>query len=549
MPAGLPPLGLQAEVVYPDGSTTRWDSQSQAKDIPTGISFRTKRFDGFGDGSMTLHRRIDIDYPDLRLLGGLNLIGADGSIAYEGRIATAPKSVTAGQGHQVTVQTQGWMSSARDQPLVEVYVDRDLSKWGPMSRQRRIDTAAVNYTKQNAASVLADSSGTPVVETAFADSWVSPQLASSEAWWAPTAGVPIGKLYYNFVAYAAAGMNPADPKWSVAAILTADDRNAATIASASLWPTPASGYLAGGASTTAAMLQLRYDATPFGTQGQGYYAHWKDTAVYGNHGLPLHGTDPQGVYASDVIKDICSRFCPNINATAITPTTFVIPHLSFLTDTDPYDAFLEVNKYHRFGLEVYEKRSLRFSPLDFTDWDWEVRASDLGTSFQLQGDDVQHLVNGVVVHYRDLLTGRDTRLHPATYTALKDPNPNNPATVAGVNRYTSLTLSAPTTQAGALQIGAAFLAEFVQVMAPGTITVTGHIRDRAGHFQQVWKVRAGDRVAITDSPNDRPRLIVETDYSHDAKTLNMSVDASFKKLDAVLDRINVALQASNVQSP
>jgi hypothetical protein len=95
--------------------------------------------------------------------------------------------------------------------------------------------------------------------------------------------------------------------------------------------------------------------------------------------------------------------------------------------------------------------------------------------------------------------------------------------------------------AAAAQIGRIALAEFNLPKAPGTITVTGHIKDRAGHWQQGWRVRAGDTVAITDHPNDRPRLVTETTWDHDSKTLTISVEGPAHRLDAVLDRITTIL--------
>lgn len=355
-------------------------------------------------------------------------------------------------------------------------------------------------------------------------------------------------------------MNTADP-WEVTAALVTNDTGSfpgsGPIISPNMWPTPAAGYLSSaGASdpTYAAWIALQAPAASgpgvtLGTAGQTYYAHWPDLAVYGAHTVPLRGADPKGVFASDIIKDICTRFCPKINPGQVTPTSFVIPHLSFLNDTAPYDGFLKVNKYHRFGLEVYENRTLRFAPIDLTDYDWEVRLDDPGTTVQLQGDDAASLANGIVVHYTDLATGRSSRLDPVALPALGDPNPDNPANRAGIRKWTSLTISSPTTQTGASQIGAAYLAEFNQTQSPGTITVSGHIRDRSGHWQQGWKVRSGDRVAVTDLPNDRPRLITNTDWQHDAKTLSISVDSSFKRLDAVLARFDVALAASNLALP
>jgi hypothetical protein len=155
----------------------------------------------------------------------------------------------------------------------------------------------------------------------------------------------------------------------------------------------------------------------------------------------------------------------------------------------------------------------------------------------------------VIVRYRDLSTGYDTRLTPESHAELQDPSPNNQATLNGLRLYTTLTLSEPTTEGAALQMGRAYLAEFNQAPAPGSITVTGHIRDRAGHWQQGWKVRASDRLIISDLPNDSVRVVGETEWNHDSKTLTIAVDSSFKRLDAVLARLGVAVEASNLSLP
>jgi hypothetical protein len=164
----------------------------------------------------------------------------------------------------------------------------------------------------------------------------------------------------------------------------------------------------------------------------------------------------------------------------------------------------------------------------------------------LQGDSTSDLANGIAVSYQDVATARPGRLTPDSHAELRDPNDSNPATLHGLNVWTELSLSSPTTSDAALQLGRAALAEYNQPKSPGTINVQGHIRDRAGHYQPVWKVRAGDRIIISDHANDRPRLVVESDYQHDTKTISLAVDSSFKRLDAVLDRLGTALRASGL---
>jgi hypothetical protein len=540
-----PPLALQVELVYPDGTTTRWDKDArEAKDRATGITFRTQRYAGFADAQLTLNRRIDLEYPDLGLLDGLNLIGHDGSVAYEGRIAAMPRNLQTTP--QITVQAQGWMSHAKDEPFVEVYVDRDLSKWTSPSRTRVAKQVGENFGLGSNSQLL-DESGQPAVEIGFNDTWVSPYLPLAEAWWLPQPEVKLAALYYSLVG-GSPNMILEDAKWKVRAQLSSDDQGTATDI-VSLWPGPKAGYLEATEARTAAMVQLYYETSPGGTAGANFYAHFEKLAVYGDHSISVVGEDPGGFYVSELITNIAQRFAPKLDTSGIQATTFPVPHASFLTDTLPYDAFQTLNAYHRWELAVYEKRKLLYWPIDLSDYDWEVRLSDPGTTVSLQGDDTANLCNGVVVNYRDLATGYQTRLSPDVYSELRDESPDNPANLNGLKLYTPMTLSVPTTKEGAIQIGRSFLAEFNQSKAPGSITITGHIRDRAGHWQPGWKVRASDRLIISDLPSDSVRVVGETEWSHDSKTLTISVDSQFKRLDAILARLGVAVEASNLALP
>jgi hypothetical protein len=62
----------------------------------------------------------------------------------------------------------------------------------------------------------------------------------------------------------------------------------------------------------------------------------------------------------------------------------------------------------------------------------------------------------------------------------------------------------------------------------------------------VWKVRAGDRVNVTDYPDGRNHLVFETSYDHNNQTVQLSLDDSAPRLDAFLDRYANRLQAANV---
>jgi hypothetical protein len=117
----------------------------------------------------------------------------------------------------------------------------------------------------------------------------------------------------------------------------------------------------------------------------------------------------------------------------------------------------------------------------------------------------------------------------------------NPVNRAGRYRATDITLSSPHPLADALQIGRAALAEFNAPKHKGTATRRGHIQDRQGNWQPVWKVRAGQRVLITNSIDEEIHVIHETDYQHDRGEVRIAVDDTFQRLDAYLDRYANAL--------
>lgn len=544
MATQLPPLELQAELVHPDGTTTRCDADSEAKDTPTGITLRTKRYTGFADAQFQLARRIDIDYPDLGLLDGINLIGYDGAVAYEGRIATMPRSLQGAP--SIGVQAQGWMSHAKDEPFTECYVDRDLSKWVSPSAYRAAQIPAESFAP-GSVQQQADEAGNPTVTLMLPSPWSAPYKPLAEAWWLPQPGVAIGALYYDFAAWNPADMSGAE--WSVHAFLSSDDKGTAKNGTANLAPPAAAGYLTAAQASAAAMIQLCYNATPAGNAGQSFYAQFQKLAIYGTHGLTRHGEDPGGFFVSDMMRHIAGLVAPKLDTSGIQATDYEVPHAAFLSETYAYDAWQTLNTYHRWEIDVYEKRRLNYYGIDLNDWDWEIRLSDPGTTVELQGDDSSNLCNGVIVRYRDLNTGYETRLTPEAFPELADGSPDNPANLNGLKLYTTLALSNPTDQKGAIQIGRTYLAEFNQAAAPGTITVAGHVRDRAGHWQQGWKVRSSDRLTITDMPNDRVRVVGETTWDHDTKLLTIAVDSSFKRLDAILARLGVAVEASGLSLP
>ncbi len=531
----LPPLDLSVVITDAAGATTRWGSEDQTPEtVPRGLSFTTQRMQGFATGGVTLSRRIDRDYVDTHLLDDVAFIGATGETAYEGRVGAMPRSFDTD--HSQSLQLAGLMAHASDRTFTEVFVDRDLGAWGDWSLQRR---AALAVAGVPMGKIAGQSTNGGLVWDAPNEAMPANEM--TELWYAGDPNIPVSFVYYKgartgtFTSFEAPTLwTGSSPDGTLESYGIALDDVAHSVSL-----TPTRPYV---------MLRLSTNAAV--TPGAGTQQRVDKIGVYGDHGLPTYEAQDaiNGVRASDVIKNLAGRYCPLLDTSGILQTTYPIPHLVFKDRTKPYDAFLAVNAYHLWNLAVWENHTLHYHPVDLTDYDWEIRTDDPGTTISLQGDSTEDLANGIVVQFDNVVTGRKDTLTPDAYPDLTDSATDNPANQHGLNIWTDYQLSVPTTTEAALQIGRAALAEYNAPKAPGSITKTHHIRDRAGHWQPVWKVRAGDRVAITSSASlsDRPRLISETSYDHDNRSVTIAVDSTMRSLPAVLDRIQTALAAANL---
>jgi hypothetical protein len=535
------PLDLFAEVTTHDGTRYRWDANQAPGSRLRNFSFRTKVGEGFADANGQLARRIDLDYPDLGLINTVTLTGADGSVAYEGRLAAMPRDLS--DSHSIGVTLAGWMSHAKDRKFSEIYIDRQLNRWQPPSVQRQANTAGAGFPLRNTFQVATDEvTGNPGVVTSLSAPWAA--NSTTEAFYDAGTGNLIGS--FRGSAANVVGVNFADANWLLQAYLASNDVVASSADVINV-RTTGSGVDWSSDSATGmryATIQHVYSIAYTGDNND-YRLSWRNLRIIGNHGLTVRGSTPEteGFYASDVMRDIASRWCPQLDTSGIQDTSYIIEQLAFTDRAFPYDAFLELNKYHLWHIGVWENKRLDFRPYDLTDYDWEIRTDDPGTTFSPQGPSTETLFNGITVEYQDILTGTANVLTPDTNPELADTSSSNPWNQHGIAHWDEIKLSTPDTAAGAAHLGQAALADRNAPKTPGTITVRGYIRDRAGNDQPAWKPRAGDTISITNFPNDSPRLIVETDYNDEDKTLRIAVDRPFQLLEAYIDRLGTSLGA------
>jgi hypothetical protein len=533
------------------GSTKTLDSQAPSPaDRPRGIQFSTQTQSGFYTASFNLRRAIDRDNDDIHLGDDVKIRLGNGDTVYEGFVTALPRSTDA-QSHTLSVSCSGWMAHAADTPFTCVFVDRDLGAWTGASKARQAVLMASSYGAPEAPTIATDAlNSNAALVVRLTDTWTAARRPTAEAWYDAGPGNGIGLVYVD--AANVGDASGADANYDLFVRTTSiDDASVIVANSGDIWPPPAPfAYLS---STSARYATITFVYNVLGTGGGAnnvYSVHFRRPAVYGDHGLTLIGSsDPLGVSASDVIKYLANRYAPLLNTSGVQTTTYPISQLAFKESTKPYDAFLKVNSYHLWQLAVWENRTLYYEPVDLTDWDWEIRHDEVGNQIGLQGDELTSLRNGIIVQYTNAATGVTDVLMPADHPELRDDTIDNPYTAHGRSAYGDpFIVPFPTTAADALELGRLQLIEDNQPKAPGSFQVTGQIKDRAGNYQPVSKVRSGDRIRLTSSMNlsDRPRLIQETSYSHDGLTATISVDSTLRYLEGYLDRTMTALQAANL---
>jgi hypothetical protein len=103
-------------------------------------------------------------------------------------------------------------------------------------------------------------------------------------------------------------------------------------------------------------------------------------------------------------------------------------------------------------------------------------------------------------------------------------------------------VSYSTTDAGAIAIGAAYLAQLSLPARKGSINLTGLVQHPTKGLRPVSEVRAGDWIKVTDltGTSDIPRRIIQASHSPDDATCQVDVGNDIDKVDAILQRVGIA---------
>lgn len=533
---------LTIAVTHTDGRVTRWAAdEPAAENTPGQLTFASSIPGGHKDCTFTLPRSLNPAlYSDESLFDDVRVLGPGGTVVWQGRVTQLPRA----QDDTASLQVQcvGYAASMLDdQSFREIYLDRDLGRWGAPSTGRQTALYTGNYRPQSL-----ERAADGGLRGRVTGPWDATAKPIAEGWY-DSSGVPIGSVYYSL--YQTAGINASsDANWFAEIRLATDAdgtvyNGTGDIATANGPTTVAATVNASTTTRTRAIILSYYDAAT--TANGAFDLFWRVLKVYGGHGLTLRGTEPDaGFYASDIVADVIARCCPLAQSTDIDDTSYIVPQAAFLEPTTAEDVVSRMNAFHQWRWGWWG-RSFFFKSRA-SDIVWEARLSD-GARPAFEGDDAAQVINGVVVTYTDEFglskvagpTGYATA--DVTSDSLLDESDGNPCNRAGLKRWAKLTLTAPTNSTGAVQIGAAYLTERNLPSRRGTITLAGWVRHPTAGLLPVSRVRAGDWIKITDLPGDVEREIISATYNHESRTVTLEVGGQVARLDAILERFGAEI--------
>ncbi len=527
---------IAASLYLTDGRVVRFGADEiEAENVPSDISFDTSNPGGFGSASVTLPRPENLYADDGKLFSHMVLYGPGNQVFYEGFVNGVPQVGN----DSIQLNLSGWVSALdKHETFRQIFVDRDLGRWGDASRARRISLLATFNSVLGASTETDTATSLPALTFTTPATEVNPY---AEAWYDAGAGSEVESVYYDITSLS---LSTYGGEMFTA---TADDATgAAALLADVLTGTDSSASGTATASTPAryALIRFYLSGGTVGSKDQSMTVRY--LAVFGNHGLTKRGTAPdQGYYASDVVGYAIQQ-CPSItySSDSIETTSFVIPHLTFTEDTSLRSVIEQVtalggnaNVANDWG--VYEDREFYWRSPGTYGRVWHVRRDQVATSSS-DGPDADRRCAGVKVNYTDaagtsLSVGPPGSNSDYETTDLLDSDTDNPAyRIPGAFKSESVGI---TSQTGAINIGTMILNERNRLDWRGSVEIQGEAEDENGNTFPAALIRAGDRIVVSDSGDTTARTIASTSYDHGSLTCTASIGATPDSLEALLGQL------------
>lgn len=540
----LPPLRQDIEIETPGGQFYRWgEDELNPANVHSGLRHSSTMPGGYESLDVTLPRKPQADYLDLERLSTIRTRDAGGSVVGEYRLDRRPS--VSGDQMAITPSAVGWQAHLEDNQAASViFMDRDLGHWGDMTPTRQIALIGTDYSPQGVAT-RQDDTGTSVLVTEFDGDWAADAKPICEPLYDAGPGNFIGRIRGTFTTGLQVGDGGTNWKFTAGTAttgaLTSVQTTANIVATNSFELTATTPRRFG-------FLQYYYDTGPAGTAGFKYSGYWSYLRVIGDHGLGLQsaGGNEEGIYASDMVSYAVQQFAPLLNVrtgVSVIQSTFVVPQAAYRDPTTVGNMVRDLTRFELQDWAVWDKRTFWWYPRGQFARTWRARIAP--AQLEETGPDSSRLWNKVVVQYRDV-SGETRTVGPTGFGAdttdasLVDPDPANPANLLGIDRVALLTMGIGTSSS-AVAVGQRFLEQSKLLDTSGRARFVGHVMDDKGIVHPYTSVRAGDNVVFVDASDTGARRIVRVEHDRASRTASVDLDAPPEGLQALLERLDVAL--------
>lgn len=532
-----------------EGRTRRWSpDELNSRRQYQQLRFTTGQPGHFLTCTVRLPTDIDLVSDDTEGFTEMWVKLPGGEVVWEGYITAAPK-IEEDDGAWAEVAAIGWNGALKDRAdFQEIFVHRDLTKWtGPPAARKTYLTGStlrqhkvVNEPNQSLGSISLEVEG----------NWAAGITPVSEAWFDAGPKCKIARIYYSVLP----GLELITPftgwSWFVAASL--NEQGSAAYQSSNLASALAQGAWIPTEPLRYGLLRLQGPGGAGGAAGARYQTQW-GVAVYGNHGLPLYGTEPKQVRIADAVKYTAQRsqqVVTVLDADISDPTNTQAGHLVVGLEEGGVDCAEAIEHLNRLVLNAWGvKKDRRFFWLPRGSYGrtWVVRR-DEGTTLTEDGEEVEAIFDRVMVTYTDA-GGRARSVGPigsgadTETSVLQSTKPTNLAVKHGRARMAKIDSGAQILASVATVIGQIFLTESNQRTTAGEIEIVGDVRQLGGGEARFPPslIREGDYVIVADDDNTEPRLVFATDFDDQAYSNQVTVDGPPKQIEALLEQLQVDL--------
>jgi len=476
----------------------------------------------------------------IRVMGGIDVL-------WQGRVEEIDRGM--GDSETLAVTAYGLGNRLGDTTFREIYVDRDLSKWGQIPNPRVVILGENYLTGAGSINVHTGTSGTPVLSLEFTRIVnTGAKRGIIEAWY-PSGGINIGSIYYSMKPWTAGYVASLGTSWLSAVFMTETDGQLTYVAlaenagvaikSGTLSATAAGAFYAG--------LQFYFNAE-FTGDGE-WRLDFPSVAVYGRHGLAGKGESPYGFSADQIAGHIISQ-AARIAARRVDTFAYVIPQFTIETSTTPKDALPQVNAFANADYGTWGPDS----PLDNSlNGYFDYKAPDTATQhwFASKADfeddlgfhtELSSLYDTTDVHWTDESGAEHTERFSIYSPDLRE---------AGLSPRVFPLEAGRTTKAGAQILAEIFLGVFAGFApARGSGSLSGKVRHyRRGKLPAYYMRADGSNLRISDilpaetafsldtTPDRRttfPIKRVSVDCSGDTPRTTVELDQSTEALSTLL---------------